>query len=637
MKNLLLALFVLLSNITIAQKAPLKWGKVSQEEVDLNLVEFDSSAKAVVLCDYGRMYIDISDGLIFRRHVRIKILDESAKDNGDFSIPYLHKDGAERILSINAQTINVENGKPKKFAISKKDFFRVKRNESVSDLKFSFPNIKAGSILEYSYSLESKYITSPDPWYFQSKFPTLKSYLFVSIGGALNYSILYQGRSLVEKYGKKSVNTWELNNLPAFKDEPYCPNPGDYTDKIQFQLSSYMSNIGKTQVMGTWKSVAQDLYDDGGLKSFLKQNKDATAIVETIVSNEDSDRDKVKKIYDYVISNYTWNEKYRMFPNEKYKDFKTKAAGSSSEINLFFINLLQAAGLEATPTLVSTKGHGLVARHITFYNQFNNLIACVKLDQKDVLINATNKYHPFTLLNATNLNREALVLDKKDPYWVDIVPFQKTRNVKLITMEIPEPGQVKYKYEVNAKGYEAVDIREDLAGSEKELKAYFNKKLIKENTEYTIDNITSKEISTIDKSVYLSAEINDNTISTVNDDFIYISPFVDQYYDSNPFNDKNRYLPVDFYYPFDDSYILNLKIPEGYEVVEIPENLNLSTEDKKCTLKLSGQVKGDELQLRISFSIKNPFFTAYEYPVLREIYDRYIEKREEQIVLKKKS
>ncbi len=637
MKQILVLASLCFSLMAVAQKDPIKWGKISQDEANLQTVAFDSSANAVVICDYGRVFVTTGDGVIFRRHIRIKILNEAAKDEADIAIPYYHSN--EKIISHNAQTVNIVNGKPKKKELSKKEFFKAKVNEKWSQVRFTFPDVQAGSIIEYTYSVKSENYTNLEPWNFQSDLPTLKSFFFASIDGKLNYKIMYQGHALISKYQNKSVNTWELKNLPAIKDDVLlCPNPFDYTEQLKFQLASYLGPSGYYQeVMGSWKDVAKDMYTLGGMKQYLSKNKDASKIVSRIVNKEEDSQTKIKKIYNYVVQNYTWNERYRMLPNADYKEFKEKGIGTSAEINLFFINLIQSAGLEATPTLVSTKQNGFVAKDITFYSQFNHVIACVKVNEEHILIDATSPFRPYDLLDQEDLNREALVLNKKEPFWIPLTANKKTKSTKLVHMDVPEPGLVKYKLEVNLKGYDAVDARENIDGQKGKLESFFNKEVLKENAEYQIDAIETKNLEDVSKSLYYSAEIIDKSLSTVNDDFIYISPFVDQYLSSNPFNEKERYLPIDFYYPFEDTYILNFNVPEGYEIIEYPESLNLATEGQKGIFRINSKLIDERLQLRITFAIKNPFFAPYEYSALREIYDMYIEKREEQIVLKKKA
>ena len=126
-------------------------------------------------------------------------------------------------------------------------------------------------------------------------------------------------------------------------------------------------------------------------------------------------------------------------------------------------------------------------------------------------------------------------------------------------------------------------------------------------------------------------------LSIINDDFVYLNPFVDAFDDSNLFSDETRYYPIDLIYPFEEGYILNLTVPEDYEIVEYPESMNLKLPGDKGFLKCSSTQNQNKIQLRISIKFTDHFFYPNEYPYLKEIYDLYIEKRQEQIVLKKRT
>ena len=77
-----------------------------------------------------------------------------------------------------------------------------------------------------------------------------------------------------------------------------------------------------------------------------------------------------------------------------------------------------------------------------------------------------------------------------------------------------------------------------------------------------------------------------------------------------------------------------LNIPEGYEVLEYPETIYVKLKDNKGFLKYSSNLNGNILQIRSTFKVNDPFFNPLEYPALSELFDRILEKREEQIVLK---
>lgn len=57
---------------------------------------------------------------------------------------------------------------------------------------------------------------------------------------------------------------------------------------------------------------------------------------------------------------------------------------------------------------------------------------------------------------------------------------------------------------------------------------------------------------------------------------IYISPLVHLANVKNHFTAENRSHPIDYTHPWSDKYIVNIKIPEGYEVESVPEDLAIN-------------------------------------------------------------
>ncbi|MFT5167468.1 MAG: hypothetical protein ACI8P3_002706 [Saprospiraceae bacterium] len=68
MKKILILGFLFCATFAYSHDDPIKWEKISQQEIGLTVVEFDSSATAVVLCDNGQIFAHRGDGVIFRRH-----------------------------------------------------------------------------------------------------------------------------------------------------------------------------------------------------------------------------------------------------------------------------------------------------------------------------------------------------------------------------------------------------------------------------------------------------------------------------------------------------------------------------------------------------------------------------------------
>ena len=103
-KTLTLVLMLTVSlNYIFSAKEPMKYGKIDKADLEMTAYPADSSASAVILCNYG--YFNASD-LQFVHQMRIKILKEEGKQRGNFYVP-----AAER-TNVKGQTVNIENGKP---------------------------------------------------------------------------------------------------------------------------------------------------------------------------------------------------------------------------------------------------------------------------------------------------------------------------------------------------------------------------------------------------------------------------------------------------------------------------------------------------------------------------------------------
>ena len=66
-----------------AQKTPIKFGKIDMSDLQMEVYNLDTSAAAVVLCDYGHFDSKIFK---FQRIIRIKILK---KEGLDFHTPLI--------------------------------------------------------------------------------------------------------------------------------------------------------------------------------------------------------------------------------------------------------------------------------------------------------------------------------------------------------------------------------------------------------------------------------------------------------------------------------------------------------------------------------------------------------------------
>src|SRR5690606_19862222 len=184
---------LLLTVYLSATAQEMKFGNYSAAEIALTQCEFEPEAGAVVLGEIGRSYF-IIPLLHTNKHIRLKILDNKSAEKGDVVIRYYAGDNQqEMIVDLKAQTMNMVDGKQVITKLSKKDFYEVDAGNGYKEIRFTFPKVEAGAILEYDYTIISKNLTCLDGWVFYNHISTLFSPYSIDIIELLDYKILGQG------------------------------------------------------------------------------------------------------------------------------------------------------------------------------------------------------------------------------------------------------------------------------------------------------------------------------------------------------------------------------------------------------------------------------------------------------------
>src|SRR5258708_2055252 len=183
----------------IAQdKSPVRFGKITPADFDLSNRKFDSGATAVVIADIGSSeFVGNMKGwfsLEFKHYKRIKILNKNGFDAANLEIPlYFSCNVEEKLQGLKAVTYNLENGKVVETRLDDKSVFTDNMSKHLKQKKFTFPALKEGSIIEYSYTQSSDFLFNLQSWEFQGEYPCLWSEYEVGLPNFFQYVTLSQG------------------------------------------------------------------------------------------------------------------------------------------------------------------------------------------------------------------------------------------------------------------------------------------------------------------------------------------------------------------------------------------------------------------------------------------------------------
>jgi hypothetical protein len=641
MKALMIGLLTGLAISATAQKSPAKFGEIPLEDLKMTTYDKDSSAAAVVLVDYGEAYIQVTTNsavLKFERQVRIKILKKEGLEWADAFVP-LYQSGSneERVTGLKASTYNLENGKIIESKMSKEAVFKEKFNRNINHQKFTLPNAKVGCVIEYTYTIVSDFFTNFPNWQFQRTIPTRLSEYWAVIPEFFFYEKYMQGYLNVSNYEVKNTASsvahhWILTDVPAFKVEPYMTCEEDYVSKINFALSHISFPGQMTQeVMGSWQKLNELLLNSESFMGTVKTYGFLKKKVEEITTGIADPIQKIAAIHAHVKQTIEWDGTKDFYAANLKKIVESKK-GSSGDINLLLGSMLEKAGFSVDMVLLSTRDHGFVRRQYPMSDQFNYTICSVMLNDKTILLDATEKYLPYTILPERCLNGEGLVISKANHGWVNLENKIKSRTAINADLTLSETGDLKGKLNFSRDGYDANQMRKSYDGKGKET---YMKDFIGSKT-WEIEKSDFQNIKEIDQNVKETHDLTIREHATVAGDVIYVNPFVTSQMSANPFSLDKREYPVDFGSPLEKIYMCKLTIPEGFVVDEAPQSKVLLLPGNTAKYLYNVVQNGNTIVITSNFQINKSIFTQLEYPNLREFYTQVIAKQTEQIVLKRK-
>ena len=652
MKQYLCVLIVsCLSCISLAQDFSHEFGNVSTKELQLKRYEKDTIAQAVILYDIGKSYFSQTNNsfdLIFEKKTRIKILNKAGLDNAEILIRYYKgTDNEEKILEIKGNTYNLENGEVKISALNPGNTFNEKINNHWYKRKIAMPDVRIGSVIEFSYKIQSPYIFNLRNWDFQHTIPVIYSEYSTSMVPFYDYVSNLQGAAKCDEYTSytdkgiphyafgleyhESVFTYVMKNLPAFKDESFITTPDDYLIQLNFQLATVRQSDGTTrEIMSTWPKLADEMLNAEKFGDYLKDSKNkGTKILETIDLIGLTKLEKATSIDRYVKSGFTWNGHTDKYTSSSLKDFLVSKTGNCTDINLFLAGMLNAAGIEAYPVLLSTRDNGKVKTTYPFLNYFNYVIVYAKIDSSIVLLDATEPLCKINEIPSRCLNDYGFIVQhKKEDEWVQF----KSNYLSSIKREFsltPVPGKdsISANCKLITTGYEAVNYRKKFTTGYDELR----KKLLSDNSELK-DSLHSKNIKEIGKpfEIVYGKKFQLETIENK----IIITPFCNTVITENPLKMPVRIYPVDMIYKRGNMFQSAIDIPEGYKILTRPEDLNINNQMIK--INYFTQMSNENKLLVVgTFKFKKDVYPISEYAVLKDCFDKIVDRFNEKIVLVK--
>jgi len=623
----LVLLFFLIYNYCYSQKEPAKYGEVDRADLEMKVYEADSSAPAVILCDYG--YFDAAR-FQFTRLLRIKILKKEGYRWANQAYSFRFEEPG-----IRGTTFNLENGVVTSSKLKPESIFTetVEAHEYYRT-RFAMPDVREGSVMD----IEIFYTGLPFEWRFQDVIPVRWSELIIEPTPILTFHHTFFG---TEPLAMETDRRWVGINMPAFKEEPYTNCINNYIRKLELEISEvnivpirrvHARNFYK-DYSSSWESVNKillryDAYSNGlGTTSFLND-------LAKEIKNSGKSREEMLKTALERVKRIKWNEECRIYTSyQTLYGASEKGSGNVADINLTLFQLLKKMDFETQPVVLRTRNDGELSATVPSLANLNYVVVQVKMNDKTYLLDGTDEFLPYDFLPERCMNGEGRTVCRQAE-WIRLRSSKKDKEMTNYDLSLsPENLSLNGKIVYKRSDYAAYNFRKDYKT--------FNSK-----DEYLNDfkndkpglKVLNAEIQKLD-SIYFPVQdqyqvtINNQVIGSEGE--LYVNPLLYSQVRENPFKSDERNCPVDFPYQVERFVSGTIKVPENYTVVSLPSAVKLQLPDNAASLVYQVAFANNTIQFSCKLNINKEIFSPQEYADLKEFYVQLIKKERESVVLKK--
>ena len=617
MKKLLflLSLPVLLGTNLFSQKAPIRFGDIDMEDMIMTSYHLDTTASAVILCDYGYFR---GTNFQFTRNFRVKIL----KKEGYY--------WANAVFPTNPNTqlkgviCNLVNGKIVKEKLKNESIFTERVTGQSYRLRIAMPNVKVGSIID----LEFTFFGMPREWAFQDKVPVRYSELNIEPSSRVKFKCTYYG---IEHLAVSTPDRWIARNMPAFKDEPFMNSEENYLTKIHIDVLEY---VGYHQFATTWDNIFQDLLQLDNFGMALDMSGYLNDLAKSIKSTGATGVTEMKMAFDSIRQTMKWNEIESFFTsNATLGIVYRKKTGNSADINLMFYQLLKKLDIEVVPVVLSTRSHGILAPLSPSYIRINYVIVQATVEGNKYLLDPSENYMPYYLLPFRCLNYNGRTVVKEGSQAVELSTSRMNKKVTMYNLEMTEDHGLKGDLSMISTDYAALDLRKkyhSFNGMDEFLDDFKKEKVGLIINSSQIDNLDSIYKPVIEN---YKVEIS-STVNSMGDE-LYILPMLYDQVTENPFKSEERQFPVDYGYRSENTVITTLKVPEGYTINSLPTKVVLRMPDNSATFLYDAVNNGSEVKITGKLIIHESMIATDQYLNFKEFYDQLVKKEAEPVILKR--
>lgn len=643
-KRLLAGFAFCMLTVTLAA-AGIGFQPVSPDELKMTSEPLAPGAPAIIL--YRQ--VDRDDNISTSHeesYFRIKILTEEGRKHANIEIPFVK--GLDKVVNIKARTIKPD-GSIAEFdgQVFEKELIKA-RGTKILAKTFTLPDVEVGCILEYFFTTDfAEHRIFGSNWILSNELFTKKAQFSLKPfrgSGFYTYRLRWSLHDLPvgsdPQEGPDHIIRMEASNIPAFQTEDYMPPVNELKSRVDFV---YDANLADKDQDSYWNRIGKQRNEQ--LEHFIDKRKAMEQAVAQIVSPNDTQEVKLRKIYDRVqqIRNKSYElrkteqeeKREKEKTDENVEDVWKRGYGNGVQLTWLFLALARAAGFEAYGCWVSDRRYYFFTPVTMEGAKLNANVVLIKLNGKDLFFDPGAAFTPFDLLTWGETGVKGLRLDKDGGTWIQTTLPQasESRVERVGKLKLSDTGDLEGKLTVTYSGLEAMYQRlEERHADEVARKKHLEQQatsLIGVPAEAELTNQpdwTGSETPLVAEFKLKVPGWASNAGKRVVTPAVLFSAA-----DKGLFERENRVHPIYFEYPHARLEDVTIELPPGWQVGSVPPPHDQN--EKVVSYSLKVEQGPGTVRLTRNLTIDVLLLDKKYYPALRNFFQGVRTSDATQIVL----
>lgn len=413
----------------------------------------------------------------------ITVLDKTGEKNAYLAIPYDKNSNVtiKKIVTYDKYGNRLKNVKLSE--INDQPYSGSSELYSENRLKFYSPsNPEFPYSVEYEYVLDQTNVISYGCWRPFTTYNTSAQHAKLILIHPLDIKINIKEFDIRQEapnvIKNKKVETWELNNLKSYEEEPFDIHITERMPRVYLMpdILNYDNYEGSATTWSDFGKWINNLYKGRDELSGEEKIK-----ITTLLDGKTDTLDRIRTLYTYLQN----NTRYVLItlgiggfqPTDVKKVIET-GYGDCKALSNYMHSLLKFIGIKSYPALVASGTYQIpIFYDFPNFQQFDHVILCVPFRNDTIWLECTNQKIPFGFLGDFTDNRSVLLISENGGKFAHTKEYNAQDNFRVCNslIRIDSAGNASLKTETKLSGLQYDDISFLLSSNYEEQKKWLQR------------------------------------------------------------------------------------------------------------------------------------------------------------------